>query len=389
MRASATATATGTCAATARTAGSTPSRRPGRPATRIREYVESDPRWRQSSRGRLRTAHTVVAPFTVLGDGFSLPDCPRWMIHDRDDLPSLADRIRDTALRSETNRHPPTADDCAVVVEILTGRGVQAGATVEEESDERHERAARLTQEQALILDVTRLLRRVEIRGGAGSGKTVLALAQARQLTTGRQQRPASAWPCCATRSGWPATSSARSPGGAATIGRRSSGTFEELANLWGVESGSRDDPAFWEHRLPELMAERAAELPPGQRFDSFVVDEAQDFADSWWRPIVAALRDDVEGGLYLYSDENQRLFAALRPAPGAARAAGPGPQPAQHPADRRGVPAARPAAHALGAARGRRSSSSRPAPTRRSRRPTTRWRRCSTRAGSRAASPC
>ena len=31
----------------------------------IREYVESDPRWRQSSRGRPRTAHTVVAPFTV------------------------------------------------------------------------------------------------------------------------------------------------------------------------------------------------------------------------------------------------------------------------------------------------------------------------------------
>ena len=45
-------------------------------------------------------------------------------------------------------------------------------------------------------------------------------------------------------------------------------------------------------------------------RFDSIVVDEAQDFADSWWSPLLGALYDDEEGGLYVYSDENQRIFA-------------------------------------------------------------------------------
>ncbi len=86
-------------------------------------------------------------------------------------------------------------------------------------------------------------------------------------------------------------------------------GTFEALANQWGIASGDRDDPDFWEHRLPLLMAEKAAELPPKARFDSFVVDEAQDFAESWWKPLVTALRDEEDGGLFLYSDENQRLF--------------------------------------------------------------------------------
>lgn len=52
--------------------------------------------------------------------------------------------------------------------------------------------ADRLTQEQAVILQVTRLLTRVEVRGGAGSGKTVLALQQAKELTRGRSgERPA------------------------------------------------------------------------------------------------------------------------------------------------------------------------------------------------------
>jgi superfamily I DNA and RNA helicase len=57
-------------------------------------------------------------------------------------------------------------------------------------------------------------------------------------------------------------------------------------------------------------MTALAGALAPGQRFDSIVVDEAQDFADSWWAPLVGALRDEEGGGLYAYSDEGQRVFA-------------------------------------------------------------------------------
>ncbi len=275
----------------------------------IREYVESDRRWADSSRGRLRTAHAVVTPFTDLGEDFDLPDCPRWLIHDKHDLPDLADRLRDTALMSDTNRRAPDDGDCAVVVDILAGRGTQAVPTVEDESDERHERADRLTQEQDLILGVTRLLRRVEVRGGAGSGKTVLALTQARQLTSGRSGRPSERVALVCYSIGL--ASHFKREVEAWRYNKRPAfvGTFEELANTWGVESGSRDDPRFWEHKLPDLMAAKAAELPPNHRFDSFVVDEAQDFAESWWRPLIGALKDEEDGGLFLYSDENQRLF--------------------------------------------------------------------------------
>jgi hypothetical protein len=73
---------------------------------------------------------------------------------------------------------------------------------------------------------------------------------------------------------------------------------------------GSEDDPAFWESELPRLMAEQAAGLAEGHRFDSVVVDEAQDFADSWWASVLGALRDEEAGGVFVFSDENQRLFA-------------------------------------------------------------------------------
>ena len=274
----------------------------------VRRFVESDRRWAETSRAPVRFAHAVVTPFTALGDDFVLPDCPRWMVHDKFDLPHLSARLAAFPVGFETHRRPPTLEDCDVVVDILTARGTDAVASVADESDERQHRADRLTQEQGLVLDVTRLLRRVEIRGGAGSGKTVLALTQARQLSSGRGGRPERVALLC------------YSLGLAAYFRREVAGwhykqrpafvgTFEALANLWGIGSGSRDDTAFWEEELPQLMAQRAAELPPGQRFDSFVVDEAQDFAESWWRPLVAALRDENDGGLFLYSDENQRLF--------------------------------------------------------------------------------
>lgn len=275
----------------------------------IRRYIESDRRWADSSRSPVRFAHAIVTPFVGLGTDIDLPDCPRWMIHDRDDLPDLARRLADIPLGFEAHRRPPDEGDCSVIVDILTARGVDAVPTLADEADERESRAHRLTEEQGQILRVTRLLRRVEIRGGAGSGKTVLALTQAQQLSAGRDGRPAERVALLCYSIGL-ATHLARE---VATWPHRQRpafvGTFEDLANRWGVPSGSRDDPDYWEETLPVLMAERAAELPPGERFDSFVVDEAQDFAESWWRPLVGALVDETDGGLFIYSDENQRLF--------------------------------------------------------------------------------
>ncbi len=87
-------------------------------------------------------------------------------------------------------------------------------------------------------------------------------------------------------------------------------GTFHGLGEQWGAEMESDDDSDFWEHRLPAQMVGMAAELPPGKRFDAVVVDEAQDFADAWWSVLLAALRDGDAGGVYVFTDEGQRIFA-------------------------------------------------------------------------------
>jgi len=272
----------------------------------LRDYVQSDPRW--GGRGRLRWSFGVALAWSEVPSDVTAPDSPRWALHDRTDLATIGDRVVAQAERGPAGG-VPSHEEIALVSEILRGRGF-TGHDPNAEAEERRSVADRLTDEQAMVLQVTRLLHRVEVRGGAGSGKTVLALAQARNLARGREDRRAQRVALLCYSIGlaqflkrevdtWPRN---HRP---AFVG-----TFEELANLWGVTSGTREDSDFWENRMPAQMAELALELPLGHRFDAFVVDEAQDFADSWWVPLLRAMREEETGGLYVFSDENQRIFA-------------------------------------------------------------------------------
>jgi len=274
----------------------------------LRTFVERSPAW--GSRQRVAWSHGVVAPHASFPDDFEVPELPRWALHDRDQQDQVVERVRDNARRMRQGQRAPSHDDVEAIVNILAGP-IRTSYDVNADADERAAEADRLTQEQAMILNVTRLLRRVEVRGGAGSGKTVLALQQAKELTRGRsgerpQQRVAlicysiglaeylkrqvSTWP----RNHRPAFV----------------GTFHEFGKQWGAPEGDRTDSDFWETELPRVMAELVESVPDSKKYDAVIVDEAQDFADSWWRPVLGALRDEQEGGLYVYSDENQRIFA-------------------------------------------------------------------------------
>ena len=149
----------------------------------LRHFVEGDPRW--GSRGRVRWSHHVVLAHTDLDEGFALPDLPRWQVSGRGDLAEVGGRVFDTTWRWQKDARPPSRDDVDLILEILNGRFPPSRDAVAL-ADDREERAQRLTAEQANLLKVTRLLPRLEIRGGACSGKTVLAMQQARDLASGR-----------------------------------------------------------------------------------------------------------------------------------------------------------------------------------------------------------
>ena len=266
----------------------------------LRSYVDGDARW---ARRRIRWTHGVVLPHVAVHDDFATPQCAREAILGRDDLDDVVPRLR--LLADQQDNPAPTAADLLDLREILGGRFLPQADLVAE-AGEREELAQQLTEQQAMILDAVRMLNRVEVRGGAGSGKTWLAVEQARRLAA-RGERVALV---CYSR-GLAAYLQRRV---AAIPNRRHRpayvGLFHGLGEQWGATlPESTDDAHGWEVRLPEEMTALAAGLLDGHRYDAVVVDEAQDFSDTWWPALLSSLRSE-ESGVYVFSDESQRVFA-------------------------------------------------------------------------------
>jgi hypothetical protein len=274
----------------------------------VRDSLYRHPRW--GRRPRIRFGHAVVLPFDTVEQEFSLPDCPRWRVTDRGEMDDLVPRLRAILAQQENAYRVADLDDLDAIDEWRYGRmPLQRDLLVL--ADDREAHADRLTQDQGALLDAIRLLPRAEIRGGPGSGKTWLAMEQAQRLS----------------RDGKRVALLCYSRGLASFLRRRAEGlprkavpayigTFHGLGLGWGVEERGDDDSDFWERELPERMVSLADDLPVGQRFDAVVVDEVQDFADSWWDALLAALKDPETGNIYVFSDDGQRVFARFGDAP-------------------------------------------------------------------------
>ncbi|SDP11638.1 PhoH-like protein [Klenkia soli] len=266
----------------------------------LRDYLHAAPRW---SRGNPRLAHLVALPTTTLPADFVAPDAPRWAVIDKSELGAAAGRIASALRLVENQPDPPTVDDVELLVDCLVGTLIPQADLVAE-LGEREAAVELLTREQARLLDFLESHDRVEIRGGAGSGKTWLAVEKARRLAAAGQRVAL----LCYSR-GLAEFLRRR----VATLPRKQRpayvGEFHELGIAWGVERGRDDDSLYWEQRLPEEMVERAAGLAPAELFDAVVIDEAQDFDQSWWPAVLASLRQPDAGCLYVFSDEGQRVF--------------------------------------------------------------------------------
>ncbi len=268
----------------------------------LRSWLDRDPRW--GRRSGIRWGHALVLPYTLVADDFATPDAQRWQVAGRDDLNDLAGFLRRIVLGQTNSKRLMTLDDIHAFVDAMGGRGLPQRDLIGE-AVERADEVERLSAEQAVILKAARLLNRVEVRGGAGSGKTWLAVEQARRLSKEGRRVALT----CYSR-GLAAWLQRR----VETLPRRERpayvGTFHNLGVAWGAPTGSDDDSDFWEVQLPELMVGLGARQPEGKLFDAVVIDEAQDFADLWWPAALAALKDEDAGGLYVFTDEGQRVFS-------------------------------------------------------------------------------
>ncbi len=178
---------------------------------------------------------------------------------------------------------------------------------LEEEEQER----VRLTEEQSRLLKGLGRRNRAVISGGAGTGKTLLAAAKARNFAEcGRKTLL-----LCYNR----------------PLANHLSHTLADQPNLdvmsfhqlcdWFARKAARTtgrdvlaeaaqaNPALskFDVHFPHALA--LATECVSDRYDAIIVDEAQDFGEEFWLPVELLLRDETTSALFLFFDHNQAVY--------------------------------------------------------------------------------
>jgi len=83
----------------------------------LRSYLDSRDAW---DRRRVRMAHLVAFPYSTIPRDLSLPECPRWIVLDKNDLSAQPlEIVRTALLNQETDNPPATVADLSALVRCL------------------------------------------------------------------------------------------------------------------------------------------------------------------------------------------------------------------------------------------------------------------------------
>jgi len=250
-------------------------------------YLKRRPEWPWR---RPRSVHLAAFPFTGLPADFSTPEAERHRLLDRGDCHAAPDRVRLALERANQNLAPPDLNQVNRLIDILEV-SLPSGSDLLGDIEEQNAYGDLLTHQQWRLLDAMKANRRIEVRGGAGTGKTWLALEKVRRLSAAGERVALLCHSQPLARHLQRETSKWR---------RRERpdfvGTVRDLAAAW-TRSGGTDD------HLADSLAAAGTSRPPGTRFDSLVIDEVQDIESLWYLPLASTLKDRATGGLFVFVD--------------------------------------------------------------------------------------
>lgn len=246
---------------------------------------------------RIPIVHAVVFPDIEVFEGLAMYG-PRAIVVDRSDLGRIEHAFSRAFDHWEAagSVSPPIADR---IVELLAPT-VQIRRALREELTEACAALVTLTDRQVDLLQSLKRHKRVAVLGGAGTGKTLLAVEKARQLQAAGLRTLLLCFnaPLRAHLSG-----TLRGTG--VDVETFHSLVFREMKSARRMAPSEPDARWYEVHAAEEL---REASRVTGTSYDAVIVDEGQDFDVAWTKAVLEAL-SAPEAHLYVFADSHQDLY--------------------------------------------------------------------------------
>ncbi|WP_310621266.1 NERD domain-containing protein [Flexibacterium corallicola] len=259
---------------------------------------------RQLRYRRITARHAAVLPNSARPNRALGPDAPLELFAFGDDIERLGDWVR-----SRMNENGATDDalglDGIQVLEDMLSSHFELRSHIGVSLADDNRKIEALTAEQAWILDSLEDNSQQAISGGAGTGKTVLAVEKSiRSALSGHRTLLV----CYNTPLAAHLNALTKRQENLTACGFHA--LCINLARQAGLSVPSTLEVADYETTLPELLLE-AMETQPSFRFDTIVIDEGQDFYDTWLDTLKLCLKDVDQNEFYVFHDDNQTLYEA------------------------------------------------------------------------------
>lgn len=276
--------------------------------------IKESPRWGRLGPNYIACGHAVFFPDINNPAPIVRADLPECLIGTADDLGNVREWVK-AALEywsGANDKVEPIGQRGMEIIRNTFAHSFEVSPLISARIRDQEEQRLRLTQDQLRVLDVLRSQRRVSISGGAGTGKSVLAVEKAKRLASdgfntlltcyNRQLADHLSDVCgdveyldvmsfhqlCYLRVKMAGEQSARD-------------VLEEAKQTYpGMDLFDVQYPAALTYSL---------DIIPSQ-YDAIVCDEGQDFREEYWLPIEMLLTDYEASPLYIFFDDNQNVYS-------------------------------------------------------------------------------
>lgn len=276
--------------------------------------LNENPHWKRYGPSHVACGHAVFFPDIDNTAPIIRADLPEILIGIADNL-SCVEKWVEAALEywsKEDKRAEPIGKAGMDIFKHTFAHSFEVSPLVSAQIRDQEEQRLRLTKDQLLVLDILRTQRRVSISGGAGTGKSVLAVEKAKRLVSEGFKTLLT----CYNRPLADHLSDVCSD-----IENLDVMSFHQLCYLRvkvAGEASSRDVLDEAKHTYPGMdlfdvqyptALTYSLDIIPDQ-YDAIVCDEGQDFREEYWFPIEMLLSDFEASPLYVFFDDNQNVYS-------------------------------------------------------------------------------